>query len=85
MLRRITAESKLIRYVLNLVELRMKPNTVAEAGSSVKTTTRMFDQSINPEMPAGSKAPGSHPVQYSGQDGTHQIQEGNASGDADGR
>lgn len=84
-LRRITAESKLIRYVLNLVELHMKPNTVAEAGSSVKTTTRMFDQAINPEMPAGSKTPGSHPVQYSGQDGTHQIQEGNASGDADGR
>ena len=48
-LRRITTESKLIRYVLNLTEYHMKPNTVAEAGSSVKVTTRMFDQSVDPE------------------------------------
>ena len=48
-LRRLTSESRLIRYVLNLVELHMKPNTAAQAGSAVKTTTRMFDQAIDPE------------------------------------
>lgn len=48
-LRRITGENKLIEYVLNMVEYHMKPNTVAGANSAVKTTTRMFDQSIDPE------------------------------------
>ena len=48
-LRRLTSESKLIHYVLNLVELHMKPNTVAEAGSAVRVTTRMFDQAVDPE------------------------------------
>ena len=27
----------------------MKPNTMAEAGSSVKSTTRMFDRAVDPE------------------------------------
>lgn len=48
-LRRLTGESKLIRYVLNLTELHMKPNTAAGAGSAIKVTTRMFDQAIDPE------------------------------------
>lgn len=48
-LRRITLETKLIEYVLNLVELHMKPNTVAGARSAVKTTNRMFDQAVDPE------------------------------------
>lgn len=48
-LRRLTSEGKLIEYVLNLTELHMKPNTVAEAQSSTKTTMRMFDQAIDPE------------------------------------
>ena len=48
-LRRITSESKLIRYVLNMVQLHMKPNTVASAGSAEKVTTRMFDQAVDPE------------------------------------
>lgn len=48
-LRRLTSENKLIHYVLNLVELHMKPNTVAEANSAVKVTTRMFDQAVDPE------------------------------------
>jgi tRNA nucleotidyltransferase (CCA-adding enzyme) len=48
-LRRITSETKLIAYVLNLAELHMKPNTVAGAQSSEKVTTRMFDQAIDPE------------------------------------
>lgn len=48
-LRRITGETKLIEYVLNLVEYHMKPNTVAGAKSAKKVTTRMFDQSVDPE------------------------------------
>ena len=48
-LQRITSETKLIGYVLNLTEYHMKPNTVAGARSAVKVTTRMFDQSIDPE------------------------------------
>ena len=46
---RITNETKLIEYVLNLVEYHMKPNTVAGANSAKKVTTRMFDQSVDPE------------------------------------
>ena len=48
-LRRLTSENKLIAYALNLTQLHMKPNTVAEAKSAVKVTTRMFDQAIDPE------------------------------------
>ena len=48
-LHRITAESKLTSYVLNMVELHMKPNTMARAGSSVKNTNRLFDRSVDPE------------------------------------
>jgi len=48
-LRRITNETKLIGYVLNLTEYHMKPNTVAGARSAEKVTTRMYDQSVDPE------------------------------------
>ena len=48
-LRRITAETKLIEFVLNLVLLHMKPNTLAAANSAVKVSNRMFDQAIDPE------------------------------------
>ena len=48
-LRRLTAEAKLIAYALNLVELHMKPNTVAEAHSARKVTNRMFDRAVDPE------------------------------------
>ena len=46
---RITSETKCIEYVLNLAEFHMKPNTIAGAGSAVKVTTRLFDQSVDPE------------------------------------
>ena len=46
---RLTNETKLIDYVLNLAEFHMKPNVVAGAKSSVKTTNKMFDQSVDPE------------------------------------
>lgn len=48
-LRRITTETRLIEYVLNLTQLHMKPNAVAEARSAVKVTNRMFDQAMDPE------------------------------------
>lgn len=48
-LRRITRDHKLTAYVLNLVELHMKPNTLAGAGASPKSTNRMFDQALDPQ------------------------------------
>lgn len=48
-LRRLTAETKLIRYVLNLTELHMKPNTMAAAHSSCKATNRLFDRCADPQ------------------------------------
>ena len=48
-LRRITAETKLIEYVLNMVKLHMKPNTLAASNSAIKVSNRMFDQSVDPE------------------------------------
>lgn len=46
---RITAEHKLIDYVLNLTEHHMKPITKVCAGSAAKSMNRMFDQAIDPE------------------------------------
>ena len=48
-LRRITDETKLIAYVLNLTEHHMRPNTVAGAGSAKKSTNKLYDQAIDPE------------------------------------
>ena len=48
-LRRLTWEAKLIEYVLNMTQYHMKPNTVANAGSAKKVTTRMYDKSVDPE------------------------------------
>lgn len=47
-LERITGEKARIRYVLNLVELHMKPNGMAHAHSSVKATNRLFDRAVDP-------------------------------------
>ena len=48
-LRRLTGETRLIEYVLNLTEYHMKPNAVAAARSAIKSTNKMFDQSVDPE------------------------------------
>lgn len=48
-LRRITNESEVISYVLNMVPLHMKPNVVAASKSAVKVTNRMFDRAAAPE------------------------------------
>lgn len=44
----ITGESEIKKYVMNMVPLHMKPNMVAAAESSVKTTNRMFDSAFSP-------------------------------------
>ena len=48
-LRRITNETQLIKYVLNMTELHMKPNVTAAANSSIKATNKMFDSAEDPE------------------------------------
>lgn len=47
-LRRITSETKLIEYVMNICELHMQPNVVAGVKASVKSTNRMFDRAVDP-------------------------------------
>jgi tRNA nucleotidyltransferase (CCA-adding enzyme) len=46
---RITNENAVIKYVLNLAELHMRPNVLAGQKSSVKATNKMFDASICPK------------------------------------
>ena len=48
-LRRLTNDKKITKYVLNMVQYHMKPNTMAAHGSAVKATNRMFDESADPE------------------------------------
>ena len=45
---RLTNEHRLIKYVLNLSEYHMKPNTLAASGASIKSTNKMFDNSVDP-------------------------------------
>lgn len=48
-LRRVTNETEIIDYVLNMVPLHMKPNLEAFSRVSVKTTNKMFDEAAAPE------------------------------------
>ncbi len=48
-MKRLTAEKALIRYVVNLCEQHMMPNKLAADKSSVKSTNKMFDASLDPE------------------------------------
>lgn len=45
---RITNEKAMIRYVLNMCALHMRPHILAGAKSSVKSTNKMFDSAIAP-------------------------------------
>ena len=45
---RITSERALHKYVMNMTELHMKPNTMAAMSSSVKSTNKLFDESVDP-------------------------------------
>lgn len=47
-LERLTSETKLIKYVLNMTELHMEPNIMARARSKLKKTNKLFDQAIEP-------------------------------------
>lgn len=46
---RLTAQKDVLRYVLNMTEHHMRPNTAAGDRSAVKSTNRMFDRSADPE------------------------------------
>ena len=48
-LSRLTREVKLREYVLNMVELHMKPNMMAENCSEVKAFMKLFDRAVCPE------------------------------------
>lgn len=48
-MRRLTNNTRLIRYVLNLTELHMRPNKLAECKSKKKKTRELFDQCVCPE------------------------------------
>ena len=48
-LSRISNENRLQRYVLNMVELHMRPNMLAAQKAGKKATARMFDRSVCPE------------------------------------
>ena len=47
-LSRITSETNLINYVLNLCALHMKPNALAAMNAGAKSTNKMFDQAQDP-------------------------------------
>lgn len=47
-LHRLTNDASVIRYVMNMTELHMRPNTMAYAGSSIKKTNRLFDEAVSP-------------------------------------
>ncbi|MBR0120675.1 MAG: HD domain-containing protein [Clostridia bacterium] len=48
-LRRLTDETELIKYVLNLCELHMRPNQLAAFKSSRKALNKLFYESADPE------------------------------------
>lgn len=49
LLSRLTHESKLQKYVLNMVTLHMRPNLLAGQKSGSRATARLFDEAVCPE------------------------------------
>ena len=47
-LSRITNETKLKAYALNMTKLHMRPNALAAQGAKEKAYVKLFDQSVNP-------------------------------------
>lgn len=47
-LKRITTDKKLIKYVLNMTALHMRPNMLYAQSSKIKATNRMFDEAVAP-------------------------------------
>ena len=48
-LHRMTRETKLCEYVLNMTELHMKPNMLVGSGAKEKSYMKMFDRAVCPE------------------------------------
>ena len=48
-IRRIVEKKDIIKYVLRMVPLHMRPNMVAYSKSPVKSTNRMYDAALEPE------------------------------------
>ncbi|MDO4797840.1 MAG: HD domain-containing protein [Coriobacteriales bacterium] len=48
-LNRLTSEKRLAKYVLNMVELHMRPNHLVADGARVKSHMKTFDASVCPE------------------------------------
>lgn len=48
-MQRLTGERRLTDYVMNMTQYHMKPNVLAAAEASVKSTNKMFDASVDPE------------------------------------
>ena len=48
-LRRLTDETELIKYTLNLCELHMRPNSLAAFGSSQKALNKLFYACLDPD------------------------------------
>ena len=46
---RMTRETKLTQYVLNMTELHMKPNLLVNSGAHIKSYMKMYDRSVCPE------------------------------------
>ena len=48
-LHRLTRETKLTQYVLNMTQLHMKPNMLADCGAQTKSYMKMYDSAVCPE------------------------------------
>lgn len=48
-LRRLTNETGVFKYVLNMIELHMRPNQMAEQRSAAKSMCKLFDSSVSPD------------------------------------
>ncbi len=48
-IKRLTSEGEVRRYVTNMVAQHMRPNMIAEGHPKLKTTNRLFDDSVCPE------------------------------------
>ncbi len=47
-LKKITTDKKLIRYVLNMTMLHMRPNMLYVQKSGIKATNKLFDEAVSP-------------------------------------
>lgn len=46
---RLTGEKALLKYVTDMVELHMKPGMMISDNSSIKSTNKLFDESVEPD------------------------------------